>query len=378
VTDDFIVLGCSTGSDGTVLPVVPADAGFISEADSGRPAAALTEPANWNRLVTTCAQAVERRIPVRFVAEYQAAGRPRVLDAKVIPLFDDEDHTICRYFVCSASDVAADYYRMVAGHESMPGVAGELAAGLNQDQFELAYQPIFEMRSGRLTGVEALIRWNHPSRGALDAAEFIRAAERSGLINELGEWVLWTACHKASEWNRMSDQRIGLSVNISAAELHSGQAQRSVVAALAASGLDPGLLTLDIAASTLLADRGDLPALLGHFGALGINVTVDDFGLAYRAILSISQLVGQTIKVDRSLVRDVDQRPEAHQLLADLMRAHESLDVVYAAEGVETEEELRALRALGFDSVQGRYRCPPLLVEEANELLTSLAELPLH
>lgn len=224
----------------------------------------------------------------------------------------------------------------------------ELANAPANGEMTLVYQPYIELGTGRVSGVEALIRWRHPRRGTIQPNAFIPLAEATGLILPLGNWALQTACFEAARWPRLGT----LSVNISALQFHQPGFTAVVDAALAASGFPADRLELEITETVLMRDNpetiGQLRALIGR----GIRIALDDFGTGYSALAYLARLPHHRIKLDRSFVRD-----HANPATADLMRAITAMasaqEIAVTAEGVELPEHVDAVRAMGFTHAQG-------------------------
>lgn len=350
--------------------------GFVP-LENGQPIARLLEPANAVSLTTAINQAIERRAAVTLRVEYEVEERGQLIEATVIPVFADDGPT-CRHILCWGRDVVADYNRLIGEMFDAPGLAGELAQGVHNDDFALYYQPIHELRTGRLVGAEALLRWHHPQRGLLLPADFIPLAEETGLIVDLGEWVLREACAEAASWNKAGVGRLGVSVNISAREVRSGSVLRSVHAALAASGLDPTLLTVELTESDLIGDRSGIYALLAHLRAIGVQVAIDDFGTGYSNLARLRQMRGRIVKIDRSLVAGIHEDEAIREMLSAVAGLVKSLDCVIVAEGVEQPEELDELRALGFDYSQGFHHARPMDGDDFSTYVATSVEMPLH
>lgn len=276
-----------------------------------------------------------------------------------------------RLFEDSDRDASAD------GLE-LSGLAADLARALNRDEFELNYQPIHELRTGRLVGVEALVRWQHPERGVIAPDDFIPLAEATGLMVDLGEWVLHEACGNAADWNRNGPHRLGVSVNLSSTELHSGSVFRMTRAALASSGLDPALLTVELSESDLIGDRHGIYAALGHLRAIGVNVAIDDFGVGYSNLVRLRQLRGRIIKIDGTLVAGIGTDEQLREMLTAVVAMVKSLDCVVIAEGVESQAELDFLRLLGIDYSQGFHHARPMTGADFTNYFETSVERPLH
>ena len=235
-----------------------------------------------------------------------------------------------------------------------------LRLALKRHELVLHFQPRMKVATGELVGAEALVRWQHPRRGLLPPAKFIDVAEDSGLIVPIGEWVLETACRQAAMWQQ---RRPGLkvSVNLSVGQVANGERFCSAVAAaLATSGLDPRLLELELTESHLIQDMREKANLLNRLGDMGVGIAIDDFGTGYSSLSYLKKLPVDTIKIDGSFVRDIGRDPNDEAIIQAILAMAHSLKLTVVAEGVETQEQLDALRALDCDEYQGFLTAPGL------------------
>jgi diguanylate cyclase (GGDEF)-like protein len=233
-------------------------------------------------------------------------------------------------------------------------------------EFELHYQPIFELRTGTMTGVEALARWRHPERGLVSPAEFIPLAEQTGLIVPLGRRLLAEACRYVRTLAAPQDGRaeVGLSVNVSGAQLHDPRLVDHVAEALAASGLDPGLLTLELTETMLVDDLQPSVARLHDLKALGVRLALDDFGTGYSSLGYLRHFPMDVLKVDKSFIDGVaDPAADAHGLMRSIIGLGHTLGLTVVAEGVEDSGQLEQLRHLGCDLGQGFLLARPMTRE---------------
>jgi diguanylate cyclase (GGDEF)-like protein/PAS domain S-box-containing protein len=215
--------------------------------------------------------------------------------------------------------------------------------------FEVYYQPIANVETGQAEGYEALARWHHPERGMIMPTEFIPVAETSGLIVELGEWVLARACADAAKWN----PPLRLSVNISPIQFTRGDPVEMVRRALAASGLAAERLELEITEGVLIQDPAAALAMLSRLRALGVKIVLDDFGTGYSSLSYFKQFPFDKVKIDRSFVNDMLDSSHARSIVETIISLGLGLDLQVVAEGVETPQQLRLLRHLGCSQAQG-------------------------
>jgi len=232
----------------------------------------------------------------------------------------------------------------------------DLREAMAQKQFTLHYQPIVALGNDSIVGFEALIRWTHPRRGSVSPAEFIPVAEEAGLINELGVWILETACAMAMRW----PDPITVAVNISPLQFNSGRLPMTVADALARSGLDPSRLMLEITEGVFLNDTDQTMAALAEIKALGVHFAMDDFGTGYSSLSYLRKFPFQRIKIDQSFVRGMNDNPESLAIIRAVTNLCRDLGMATTAEGVETVEQAGVLKQLGCGLAQGYYFGRPM------------------
>jgi EAL domain-containing protein (putative c-di-GMP-specific phosphodiesterase class I) len=225
----------------------------------------------------------------------------------------------------------------------------DLRRAIRGDEFELHYQPSINLITGEITGFEALLRWERPGCGVMPPAEFIPVAEETGMIVEIGEWVLRSACFEAENW----PVNIGVAVNLSPVQFEKGDIVATVRAALAASGLRPGRLELEITESVLLRETAGTLAALHQLRAMGIRVALDDFGTGYSSLSYLRSFPFDKIKIDQSFVRDLVTNKESMSIVLAVSGLGHSLNIRTTAEGVETFDQLNILREHGCTEAQG-------------------------
>jgi diguanylate cyclase (GGDEF)-like protein len=241
----------------------------------------------------------------------------------------------------------------------------DLRAALLRSEFVVYYQPIQDIQADRIVGFEALVRWNHPLRGMIPPLNFIPLAEETGLIVQLGDWVLRTACRDAAGWS----QDVCVAVNLSPAQFKDRNLVSSVVSALAVSGLTACRLELEITESVLLQDSDVTLATLHKLRALGVRVSMDDFGTGYSSLSYLRSFPFDKIKIDRSFVSEVATRADSMAIVRAVTGLGRSLGISTTAEGVETNEQLALLRSEGCTEVQGYLFSPPRPAEEVEKML---------
>jgi len=221
--------------------------------------------------------------------------------------------------------------------------------GFTDGGFEVHYQPLVNLRDDRVTGCEALLRWHHPERGTISPAEFIPIAEQSGLINQLGEWVLTTACAEAAAW----PDNIKIAVNVSPIQFRNHALALKVAAALAASGLPASRLELEITEAVLIRDDDAALAILHQLRALGVRIALDDFGTGYSSLSYLQRFPFDKIKIDRCFVSDIVESDGSSPIVQAVVNIAAARNMTTTAEGVETEPQREVLRALGCTEMQG-------------------------
>ena len=225
----------------------------------------------------------------------------------------------------------------------------DLMQALERGEFRVYYQPIADAMNGEIYGYEALVRWFHPLRGSVPPTEFIPVAEKIGLINALGEWVLKTACEAAASWS----SPLKVSVNVSPVQLMNSSLTDTVVTILRTTGLDPYRLDLEITESDVFNENTRSLEILSQLRELGVQISIDDFGTGYSSLSRLSYFPFDKIKIDRSFVINIPDQKDDLDIVRLIISMGKSLHMRIVAEGVETEEQLQSLRKLGCDLVQG-------------------------
>jgi diguanylate cyclase (GGDEF)-like protein len=248
----------------------------------------------------------------------------------------------------------------------------DLRDAVGTDQLFLVYQPTFDLREVTVTGVEALIRWNHPTRGLVGPDQFIPLAEETGLIVPIGRWVLAEACRQAAEW-RQRGHELSISVNVSARQLESDQDfLADVRATLEATAMDPRLLILEITESMLMRDASASAERLHALKALGLRIAIDDFGTGYSSLAYLQQFPVDSLKIDRSFISGVASSPESTALIHTLVQLGKALGIETLAEGIEEQAQLLNLQREQCDSGQGYLFARPLPPAELEALLATM------
>jgi len=249
-----------------------------------------------------------------------------------------------------------------------------LRRALQNREFELSYQPQVDLRSGLVTGVEALIRWRPAAREMVPPLRFIPLAEETGLILPIGEWVLRTACMQGLQWHRAGHRGLAVAVNVSARQLQHPSIIGLVRRVLVETGLEPSLLDIEITETTLLQTSDAVARNLQQLKAMGVRLSLDDFGTGYSSLLHVKHFPIDTIKIDQSFIHDLSCGPDDASIVKAIIAMAHSLGMRTVAEGVESEAQLAFLRANRCDTFQGHYFSPSLSPEALVSLITQKGE----
>jgi EAL domain-containing protein (putative c-di-GMP-specific phosphodiesterase class I) len=242
---------------------------------------------------------------------------------------------------------------------------GDLRKALAAGEFELHYQPQVNLERNEISGCEALIRWHHPEKGSISPTEFIPLAEENGLIVPLGEWVIKQACATAATW----PEHVKIAVNLSPAQFRNPGLVQVVIGALAASGLSPQRLELEITESVLMDDGAATLATLHQLRALGVRVAMDDFGTGYSSLSYLQSFPFDKIKIDRAFIQQVADESSALNIVRAVTALANGLGMATTAEGVETTDQLTAIKSEGCTEMQGFLSSRARSAQEIAELL---------
>ncbi len=244
-----------------------------------------------------------------------------------------------------------------------------LRRAIDRREFRLLYQPQVDLRSGQITGVEALIRWHHPELGVISPAKFIPLAEETGLIVAIGDWVLSTACNQNKAWQRAGMPLVRMSVNVSARQFAEVSLVDRVARALEDSGLDPRFLELELTESLIMQDVPQAIKKMEALQAMGVQMSIDDFGTGYSSLSALKHFPVCRLKIDQSFVRDLPADQDDKAIAMAVISLGHMLDLKVIAEGVETEQQLEFLREQNCDEVQGYYFGTPMPAGEIEKVL---------
>ena len=252
-------------------------------------------------------------------------------------------------------------------------LAASMRKALAEQQFVLHFQPQFELSSGRLIGAEALIRWSHPELGRVSPVTFIPIAEKTGLIIDIGAWVLQEACRQAKRWHTLGFTDLHVSVNLSPIQFRRGNVERVVASALEASGLPASALELELTESLFIDDALDISGVLHRLRDLGVSFSIDDFGTGYSNLGYLKRFEVEVLKIDQSFIRRLIDSPQDEAIVQAITQMAHSLKLLIVAEGIEDAQTLARLVELGCDRGQGFFWAPGLPPEEFAQLLQESA-----
>jgi predicted signal transduction protein with EAL and GGDEF domain len=269
---------------------------------------------------------------------------------------------------CAKAEARGAHRLFEPGYEEVlhkrSSIERELSRALANDELAVKFQPLYAADGERVVGVEALVRWNHPERGVVPPSEFIPVAERSGLVVKLDEWVLRRACAQAAAWPGLS-----LAVNLSPLNFRQSNVAERLARVLADTGFDPRRLELEITEGMLLGATPEALGELAELRRIGIRIVLDDFGTGYSSLGYLRRFPVDKIKIDKSFVQNLGVTEDAAAIVECVARLGRALGLAVTAEGVETGEQHRFVRAAGCHQVQGYLFSPPVDAERIAELI---------
>jgi len=242
---------------------------------------------------------------------------------------------------------------------SRSSLANDLRQGLVRDEFFLHYQPLVELTTGRITGLESLLRWNHPTRGLISPAKFIPIAEQIGFIGQLGQWVLQKACTDMGHLSQDEMAAIPVAVNVSGRQFRHNNLVAKIQEVLETSTLGPEMLELELTENVLMDDSANHTSTLDKIIRMGVKISIDDFGTGYSSFRYLKTFPIDTLKIDRSFIQDLPHNPHNASLVASMIHMGHSLGLCVLAEGVETEAQVRFLKDHDCDRAQGFFFAKP-------------------
>jgi diguanylate cyclase (GGDEF)-like protein len=320
------------------------------------------------------------KILSRFSAPFEVCGRELTTTASIgVSVYPDDGEDVETLLMHAdaamyrAKERGAGSYEFHSAQVSSQGqqrlaLESSLHRALERDELFLVYQPKLELATGRVTGVEALMRWQHPTLGMVSPAQFIPIAEDTGLIEAMGQWALEVACRDALRWAQEGNP-VQVSVNLSPRQLNRPRLVEEVAQVLAQSGLAPSQLELEITESGVMRNPTRAAAQLRELRELGVSLAIDDFGTGYSSLSYLQRFPLGTLKIDRSFIKDLPGDDDAAALTAGIIGLAQRLRMKVVAEGVETLEQLGFLRTHHCDQIQGFFLSKPITAAEMSRFL---------
>jgi EAL domain-containing protein (putative c-di-GMP-specific phosphodiesterase class I) len=280
-----------------------------------------------------------------------------------------------------AKDAGRNHYRFFDEQMNIEAVEhlhlkNGLRRALERGEFELHYQPQIALPSGRVVGVEALLRWRHPEQGLIPPARFIPVAEDGGLIVPIGEWVLQEACRQAMAWRAQGLPPLVMAVNLSAVQFRRGELQPSITRILQRTGFDPRMLELELTESIMIHDAEAVLASVRQLKQLGIRLSIDDFGTGYSSLSYLKRFDVDKLKIDQGFVRDLARNPDDAAIVRAIIQMAASLGLQTIAEGVEDAGALALLRQFGCHEAQGYYFARPMEAQALADYVRHMVQTP--
>jgi diguanylate cyclase (GGDEF)-like protein/PAS domain S-box-containing protein len=281
-------------------------------------------------------------------------------------MYQAKEHGRARFEIFDSAMRAAVIERL--------SVENDLRRATERGELQLLYQPIVSLESGALASVEALVRWDHPTRGLLEPAAFISIAEECGLIEPIGRWVLDSACAQAARWHAQHPEAdLRITVNLSLQQFRQRDLEASVAAALAKSGIEPRVLCFEITESVLLQEADRVRETMTRLASLGVRFVLDDFGTGYSSLGYLTRLPIDGLKIDRSFVEALGANKRSTAITTAIVRMAQALSIEVIAEGIENERQVAALRGLRCELGQGFHFHKPLAARDVSALLARQA-----
>ncbi|KAA0698177.1 bifunctional diguanylate cyclase/phosphodiesterase [Neorhizobium sp. P12A] len=325
--------------------------------------------------VTALAEQISRELATPFIVGDKQVELSISSGIAIGPEDGAETHILMKNASVALAHAKADGGRrsrfftgeMEAQIQVRHALEADLRHAVKNEEFELHYQPLYDVARARISGFEALLRWNHPDRGRISPMEFIPLAEEMGLIADIGRWVLLQACRDAAKW----PGDIKVAVNVSAIQFRNGDLPGDVMAAIAAANLSPSRLELEITESVLMENRDQTLPTLHDLKARGIRISMDDFGTGYSSLGYLRSFPFDKIKIDKSFVNDIIDNREAQEIMHVIILLGNALGMRVTVEGVETKSQFDRLRREGCDEIQGYFISPPKPAADVPVLLAA-------
>jgi EAL domain-containing protein (putative c-di-GMP-specific phosphodiesterase class I) len=285
-----------------------------------------------------------------------------------IAMYNAKDRGKNQYVLCSTEMKKEILLKMK--------LTNRLYRALEHNEFTVFYQPQISLKTNRISGVEALLRWNHPELGNISPGVFIPLAEQTGLINFIGEWVLKEACRQVKEWLEMGIPQIRMAVNISVNQLRDSRLIGQIKEILRITGLEPECLELEITESIAIKEPNYIVNVLNDLKNIGVGITIDDFGTEYSSLSRLKILPVNRIKMDMQFVHEIDKSDKDNAISRIIINLAKNLGLQVIAEGVEKESQADFLSQNGCDEVQGFLYYKPLPAKEVEAILKNSYQLP--
>ncbi|OWV67751.1 diguanylate cyclase [Rhizobium sp. R339] len=326
----------------------------------------------WN--VTALADQIRRELSEPFLRGEKQMELSVSMGIAVAPGDGEETDVLLKHAGVALSHAKADGRKrerfftdeMEAQMQLRHALEADLTAAMQKEEFELHYQPLYDLSQRRICGFEALIRWNHPVRGRVSPMDFIPLAEELGLIVDIGRWVLRQACSDAAQW----PEEIKVAVNVSAIQFSGADLPQDVSEALASASLSPSRLELEITESVLMENLSEVLPILHALKEHGIRISMDDFGTGYSSLSYLSSFPFDKIKIDKSFVNDIADNKEAHAIMRAIILLGDALGMRVTVEGVETAAQVALLECEECDEIQGYYISQPRPARDIPHLLS--------
>lgn len=327
--------------------------------------------------VAQMAKAIVHLFQTPFMYESQELYSSASIGIALFPQHSDEPDTLIQY-ADSAMHVAkrrgGNTYELYNGDHNVRSIHRlqleiDLRKAVERGQILVHYQPIVSLATGRITGMEALTRWEHPQLGLISPLEFIPLAEETGLIVPIGQWILEEACRATRDWQRRGYPPVCVSVNISVKQFEHPLFVQTVRDALERTSLDPRYLCLEITENVAMTNIGHVVQTIQALKELGVAISIDDFGTGYSSLSYLKRFRIHTLKIDKSFIQELNADEESSAIVTALLAMAQRLNIRTIAEGVETAEQLTFLREHGCQEIQGYYISKPLAAQPFEQLL---------
>jgi EAL domain-containing protein (putative c-di-GMP-specific phosphodiesterase class I) len=306
-------------------------------------------------------------VGISIFPDHTEMGSDLLLDASAAMLFaKSSGHNQYRFFDPSMHRQSAERLMM----------ENELRRGIDKGELLLHYQPQVSVATGRIVGMEALVRWRHPGLGLVPPGRFIPVAEQSGLIVPLGEWVMRQACHDLRQLESLGLANVTMAINISAKQFSDSDVVGAIQEAIRASGIEASHLDVEITESTLMHDPANVVGFLDRLKSLGIRLSIDDFGTGFSSLNYLKRFPIDTLKIDQSFITDIAHNTKDEAIAVTIITLAHAMGMTALAEGVESPAQEHILERHGCDVIQGFLYSKPVPLAEIKAMLTSGATLP--